>query len=65
MTPPHPTYCFADPVGPAHLWFAWFPVRLYYGKWAWLRRVSRLRHQTKLHLPGPHVEWWSYADAAP
>lgn len=27
-------------VSPSGTWFAWRPVRLASGKWAWLRRVS-------------------------
>lgn len=57
-----PVYAFGDYLGPAHLWFAWRPVRLYYGKWVWLRNVVRLRVVKKPNLHGPDWEFWSYSD---
>jgi hypothetical protein len=58
----HPTYAFGDPSGPRHLWFAWYPVKKFYGKWAWLERVSRQRIIKKSYLDGPDWAFWSYAD---
>jgi hypothetical protein len=53
-------YLFGSPIGPVHDWFAWHPVRLWYGKWVWLRTVRRARITTKAHLPGPMWERWTY-----
>lgn len=55
-------YLFGAPIGPVHDWFAWRPVRLWYGKWAWLRTVRRARITAKAHLPGPTWERWTYDD---
>jgi hypothetical protein len=60
-----PKYQFAAAVTPAIDWFAWRPVRLWYGRWAWLETVARQRFAKKKHLDGPDWEFWSYADAAP
>lgn len=41
------------------LWFAWHPVKLNNGKWAWLRNVHRIQRGT---ISMNHVEdlWWEY-----
>jgi len=56
-----PKYQFGSPVGPPHPWFAWRPVRLYYGKWVWMRVVIRLRIGKHDYLDGPDWEFWSYS----
>lgn len=56
-------YSFGTPIGPAHHWFAWRPVRLFYGRWAWLKTVKRQRIIKKHYLPGPDWAFWSYSDA--
>jgi hypothetical protein len=53
-------YAFGKPFGPVHRWFAWRPVRLWYGEWAWLRPVMRARVGKYGHLPGPDYEFWTY-----
>lgn len=58
-----PTYRFGMFVGPAHMWFAWRPVRLWYGRFAWLRWVNRRRVVKKSYLDGPDWAFWSYTDA--
>jgi hypothetical protein len=55
-----PTYQFGAYGGPTHDWFAWRPVRLWYGKWAWLRTVSRRRVFKKSFLDGPDWQFWAY-----
>jgi len=57
-------YEFGAPVGPVHKWFAWRPVRLWWGKWVWLRTVQRSRVVKYIDLTGPHSEWWTYEEAA-
>ena len=58
----HPDYTFGHHIGPAHRWFAWRPVRFWYGRWAWLATVSRQRVQKSPALPGPDWAFWSYAE---
>ena len=41
------------------LWFAWRPVRLTSGKWAWLRNVHRIRRGTFRLNPDDRT-WWEY-----
>lgn len=53
-------YAFGDKIGPAHRWFAWHPVRLWYGRWVWLRTVFRQRVHKKPYLDGPDWAFWSY-----
>ena len=55
-------YEFGKPFGPVHDWFAWRPVRLYYGKWAWLKTVKRCRVSKFSTLAGPDRSWWTYSD---
>jgi len=58
----HPEYSFGSKIGPSHAWFAWKPVKLFYGNWAWLRHVSRQMVQKKGFLDGPDWSFWSYTD---
>jgi hypothetical protein len=58
----HPQYQFGRHVGPARPWFAWFPVKTFYGRWAWLKTVSRQRVAKLACLDGPDWAFWSYAD---
>ena len=53
-------YTFGGPIGPVHDWFAWRPVRLWWGKWVWLRTVRRARICKFCDLPGPDWQIWSY-----
>lgn len=42
-------------------WFAWRPIRLLDGRWAWLKTVRRRR----VHMhPDGHVDWfmWEFAE---
>lgn len=41
------------------LWFAWRPVRLVTGRWAWFRNVHRVRRGTFRLNPDDHT-WWEY-----
>jgi hypothetical protein len=59
MTWPH-CYAFGQLIGPVHRWFAWRPVRLWYGKWTWLQVVVRARVAKKDHLDGPDWQFWTY-----
>lgn len=56
-----PKLMFADKIGPARKWFAWFPVQTFDGVWVWMKPVARIRHQSKPHLHGPDMQWWVYA----
>jgi hypothetical protein len=42
------------------IWFAWFPVRTTEGKWAWLKKVKRVKDERPEHylglLPEIHYE---------
>jgi hypothetical protein len=58
----HPKYSFGSHAGPAHPWFAWRPVRLWYGRWVWLTTVSRQRVVKHDYLDGPDWAFWSYSD---
>ena len=57
-----PTYSFGFPAGPEFTWFAWRPVRLLYGRWAWLRSVACRRIVKHEYLDGPDWQFWSYSD---
>jgi hypothetical protein len=54
-------YAFGRIIGPIHEWFAWRPVRLWWGKWVWLRYVKRARVIKDWRLDdGPDWEFWTY-----
>lgn len=53
-------YTFGKPFGPAHRWFAWRPVRLWYGKWVWMQTVMRARVGKHSYLDGPDYDFWTY-----
>jgi len=55
-------YAFGCSEGPIHQWFAWHPVRLWYGRWVWLKHVRRVRIVKYGGLPGPDWSFWSYTD---
>lgn len=57
-----PVFAFGVYVGPTTPWFAWRPVRLWDGRWTWLRHVYRRRVAKRCALPGPHWEFWAYSD---
>lgn len=59
MTWPH-CYTFGQVVGPVHAWFAWRPVRLWYGKWVWFQTVMRARLVKHDYLDGPDWQFWTY-----
>lgn len=59
-----PKYLFGSFGGPAHLWFAWFPVKLWYGRWVWLRLIMRRRVIKHQYLHGPDWEFWAHTDAS-
>jgi hypothetical protein len=60
----HPGYTFARPITPAMDWFAWMPVRYWWGEWVWLRTVSRQKHSKIPALDGPDLAFWSYAHSS-
>ena len=53
-------YAFGHVIGPVHRWFAWRPVRLWYGRWAWLRSLDRARVTKRVYLDGPDWSFWTY-----
>ena len=53
-------YSFGSPIGPIHTWFAWRPVRLWYGKWVWMKPVRRAKILKHWYLNGPDWEFWSF-----
>lgn len=55
-----PVYEFGSYFGPVDTWFAWRPVKLWWGKWVWLRRVERRRVVKHYYLPGPEWQFWAY-----
>lgn len=57
-----PHYTFGVPVGPEFNWFAWRPVRLWYGRVAWLKVVKCQKIVKRGLLDGPDWEFWSYRD---
>lgn len=63
MKPWPDVYYFGYPVGPVHRWFAWRPVRLWYGRWVWLKTVYRARVTKREYLHGPDWQFWTYSDA--
>lgn len=42
-----------------HLWFAWHPVKLDDGRWAWLQKVYRHRELQYKPYEVAH-RWWNY-----
>ena len=56
-------YAYGRPIGPVHRWFAWRPVRLWYGRGVWLQFVMRARIVKQAHLDGHDWQFWAY-DAA-
>lgn len=57
---PNPIPLFGSPVGPWHDHFAWWPVRTYDGRLAWLRWVRRRSIQKHYYLFGGSDRWWQY-----
>ena len=57
-------YAFGYVAGPVKPWFAWCPVRLWYGQWAWMKRLNRARIVKRGYLPGPDWSFWTYTDSA-
>ena len=55
-----PEYEFAHYVGPSFRWFAWYPVRLWYGKRVWLCWVSVRLCSKHNYLDGPDWQFWVY-----
>ncbi len=55
-------YEFGIPIGNEFSWFAWRPVRLWYGRWVWLRNVRCQRVHKLPHLDGPDWAFWTYDD---
>lgn len=51
---------FGFPIAHWHWSFAWFPIRTYDGRRAWLRWVQRRRIQKYEHLDGGADQWWQY-----
>lgn len=56
-----PKYQFGDYVTPRHNWFAWRPVKMWWGSWVWLKTVSRRRVSKHSYLDGPDWEFWAYS----
>lgn len=63
--PPHRdymgSYLFGHLIGPVEIWFAWFPVKTWYGSVVWLKKVRRQRLIKKGWLDGPDWECWVYS----
>ena len=53
-------YTFGYVVGPTHNWFAWYPVRLWYGEVIWLQSCKRARIVKHDYLDGPDWSFWTY-----
>lgn len=60
QTEPNPQMRFADPVGPWHDYFAWWPVRTYDQRLVWLRWCRRRCLQKKQFLDGGSDFSWQY-----
>lgn len=45
-----------------HPWYAWYPVRLVCGRWAWLEKIER-RGDAVLGAFGEYVPYASYRGA--
>ena len=60
MSDPNPKMMFGDPIGPWHDWFAWFPIRTFDQRFAWLRKVRRRCIQKHQYLHGGADFWWQY-----
>lgn len=58
-------YCFGSQIGRIHQWFAWRPVRLWYGKWVWLRMLKCVVIHKHSYLDGPDWQFWSYDIQSP
>ena len=56
-----PKYQFARPIGPFMVFRPLWPVRLYDGRIAWLRKVARIRMAPFSHLPSAYP-FWVYTD---
>jgi hypothetical protein len=56
----HPHYAFAHSASCCMRWFAWRPVRLWYGDYVWLCYVSRQLYVKNDYLDGPDAMFWSY-----
>ena len=54
-----PTYQFGF-YGPAHKWFAWFPVKTWDNRWVWGETINRRRVFKKTHIDGPDWQFWAY-----
>lgn len=56
-----PKYQFASLCGPVDTWFAWLPVKTWYGKIVWLRKVKRRAAVVHSFLsPGGGDIFWCY-----
>jgi len=60
--PYFPRYQFASPCAPPMQFRPFWPVRLYDGRLAWLKRCWRQRMAPHAYLPGPGYEFWSVTD---
>jgi hypothetical protein len=54
-------YMFMEAVAPWHYWFAWFPVKTWDGRLAWLSFVKRQRYHTNPWLDGCYFQKWVYS----
>lgn len=57
-----PEYYFGFYAHPERAWFAWRPVRLWHGGWAWLKTVRRRRVVKRGYLDGPDWSFLAYSD---
>lgn len=57
-----PDYAFGSMMGKPFRWFAWRPVKLYYGRWVWARKVWKIRIQKHGYLDDPDWGFWVYSD---
>lgn len=58
-------YSFGTPIGPVFKWFAWYPVRTWWGKWVWMETVMVSRIIKEAHLDGADWVFWSYERIGP
>lgn len=58
-----PVYEFGSYMGPTITWFAWYPVKLWYGRWAWFKNVQYRAVMKKSYLDGREWQFWTYNDA--
>lgn len=43
-----------------HLWYAWYPVKLLDGRWAWLQYVTRCWIDVSTYNSAYKYNYWEY-----